>query len=126
MDEEQREQWNYVVDHAPPGLLTGTDREILATLVNACVEYQRAVLEVRSLGQLVKTRDGNAIQSPYLSIMNRQAMLMSRFGAELGFSPAARASLGGAAPAFGDGPARRIRGESELDRYLALKPDKLN
>jgi phage terminase small subunit len=75
---------------------------------------------------VVKTRDGNAIQNPYLGIMNRQAMLISRFGAELGFSPAARASLGSAAPAFGDGPGRRIRGESELDRYLALKRDKLN
>jgi hypothetical protein len=45
-----------------------------------------------------------------MSIMNRQAVLMNRLGAELGFSPAARASLGGAAPAFGDGPGRRIRG----------------
>jgi P27 family predicted phage terminase small subunit len=125
IDEEQREQWNYVVDHAPPGLLTGTDREILATFVNACVEYQRAVLEVRKIGQVVKTRDGNAVQNPFLGIMNRQALLLARFGAELGFSPAARASLGAAAPAF-DGTGRRIRGESELDRYLALKPDVLD
>jgi hypothetical protein len=58
--------------------------------------------------------------------MNRQALLMNRFGAEIGFSPAARASLGSSAPAFGDGPGRRIRGESELDRYLAQKPDKLD
>ena len=125
MDDEQREQWHYVVDHAPPGLLTGTDREILATFVNACVEYQRAVLEVRKIGQVVKTRDGNAIQNPFLGIMNRQALLISRFGSELGFSPAARASLGTSAPTF-DGTGHRIRGESELDRYLALKPDKLN
>jgi P27 family predicted phage terminase small subunit len=125
MDEDQRAQWHYVVDHSPPGLLTGTDRDILATFVNACVEYQRAVLEVRKIGQVVKTKEGNAIQNPYLGIMNRQAVLMHRIGSELGFSPAARASLGTAAPAF-DGTSRRIRGESELDRYLALKPDKLD
>jgi hypothetical protein len=56
-------------------------------------------------------------------------LLISRFGAELGFSPAARASLGIAAPAFGDGPAtgrRRRAGESSLEAYLALKPDKLD
>jgi P27 family predicted phage terminase small subunit len=139
MDEEQRAQWHYALNRAPPGLLTGTDRDIFAAWVNACVEYQKAVLEVRKLGQVVKTgvvtdkngntSGGNAIQNPYLSIMNRQAMLMSRFGAELGFSPAARASLGSAAPDFGDGPGtgrRRRAGQSELDRYLALKPDKLN
>src|SRR5258707_295543 len=55
MDSEQRAHWAYVVDHAPPGLLTGTDRDILATFVNACVEYERAVLEVRKIGQVVKT-----------------------------------------------------------------------
>jgi len=126
MDEEQRAQWNYGVDHAPPGLLTGTDRDIFGAWVCACVEYRKAVLEVRKIGQVVKTKDGNAIQNPFLGIMNRQAVLMNRLGAELGFSPAARASLGSAAPAFGDGPGRRIRGESELDRYLAIKPDVLD
>jgi hypothetical protein len=65
MDEQQREQWNHIVGHAPPGLLTGTDREILATFVNACVEYARAVVEVRAIGQVVKTKDGNPLQNPY-------------------------------------------------------------
>lgn len=127
MDEDQREQWNYVVDHAPPGLLTGTDREILATFVNACVEYARAVVQVRSMGQVVKTKDGNAIQNPFLGIMNRQALLMKTFGSELGFSPAARASLGSRAPEFThDGPTRggrTIRGS--LAEYLEQKPDDL-
>jgi P27 family predicted phage terminase small subunit len=126
-NDEQRDQWNYAIDHAPPGLLTGTDREVLAIWCVACVEHARAAQEVRKLGQVVKTKDGNAIQNPFLPIVNRQALIMLRAGAEMGFSPAARASLGSAAPAFGDGPGRRrIRGESELDRYLALKPDKLD
>jgi P27 family predicted phage terminase small subunit len=125
-DDEQRDQGNYAIDHAPPGLLTGTDREVLVVWVVACVEHAKAVQEVRALGQVVKTKDGNAIQNPFLPVVNRQAMIMLRAGAEMGFSPAARASLGNAAPALGDGPGRRIRGESELDRYLALKPDKLN
>ena len=87
MDEEQREQWNYVVDHAPPGLLTGTDREILTTFVNACVEYARAVVEVRAIGQVVKTTDGNAIQNPFLGIINRQALLMSNSAPSLASAP---------------------------------------
>jgi P27 family predicted phage terminase small subunit len=125
-DDEQRDQWNYAIDHAPPGLLTGTDREVLVVWVVACVEHAKAAQEVRKLGQVVKTKDGNAIQNPFLPIVNRQALIMLKAGSEMGFSPAARASLGSSAPAFGNGSARRIRGESELDRYLALKPDKLD
>jgi P27 family predicted phage terminase small subunit len=125
-DEEQREQWRHALDRAPPGLLTGTDRAIFTGWCVAVVEYAKAVVEVRKLGQVVKTKDGNAIQNPYLSIMNRQAMIINRLGAEMGFSPASRASLGASAPAFGDGPGSRIRGETDLDRYIAAKPDKLD
>lgn len=128
-DAEQREQWHYAVDHAPPGLLTGTDREVLAIWCVACVEHAKAAQEVRKLGQVVKTKDGNAIQNPFMGIMNRQAMVMLKAGSEMGFSPAARASLGSAAPEFNDAgtagrPARTIKGS--LAGYLEQKPDSLN
>ena len=55
MDETQRAQWLYAVQNAPPGLLTGTDREVLAVWVVACVEHARAAAGVRSS----KTKDGN-------------------------------------------------------------------
>jgi P27 family predicted phage terminase small subunit len=120
-DDEQREQWRHALDHAPPGLLTGTDRAIFTCWVCACCEYARAVVQVRSMVQVVKTRNGNAIQNPYLSIMNRQATLINRLGSELGFSPSARASLGSAAPAFGDGS----RDGDSLQDYIDSSPDKL-
>lgn len=128
MDEEQRAQWDYVLAHAPPGLLTGTDRAIVAAYVNAIVEYERALVQVRSMGQVVKTKDGNAIQNPFLGIMNRQALLMAKFGSELGFSPAARASLGSRAPEFThDGPTGRGRiRQGTLDAYIDASPDKLD
>src|SRR5947208_2552376 len=72
-DDEQRGQWDYALEHAPPGLLTGTDREALVVWCVACIEHARAVQEVRKLGQVVKTKDGNAIQNPFLPIVNRQA-----------------------------------------------------
>ena len=128
-DDEQREQWHYAVDHAPPGLLTGTDREVLAIWCVACVEHAKAAQEVRKLGQVVKTKDGNAIQNPFMGIMNRQALIMLKAGSEMGFSPAARASLGSSAPEFNDAgtagrPARTIKGS--LASYLEQKPDSLN
>ena len=94
MDQAQREQWFYAISNAPVGLLTATDRDLLAAWVVACVEHARAAAEVRRMGQVVKTKDGNAINNPYLGIVNRQALIMIRTAGELGFTPSARASLG--------------------------------
>jgi len=126
-DDELRDQWHYALDHAPPGLLTGTDRGMLIVWVAACVEHARALVEVRRHGQVVKTKDGNAIQNPYLGVMNRQALMMIRAAAELGFSPAARATLGSRAPEFPNGQlASPVRSHSRLAAYLDRKPDKLD
>ena len=99
-NDEQREQWAYALEWAPPGLLTATDREILVVWVVACVKHANAAAKVGQLGDVVTTKDGNIIQNPYLSILNRQALIMIRVVSELGFSPAARAGLGSRAPEF--------------------------
>jgi len=125
-DDELRAQWHYAIENAPLGLLTGTDRETLAVWCMASVEHARASQEVRKLGQVVKTKDGNAIQNPYLPIVNRQALIMLRAGAEMGFSPASRAAIGRGIP-LDDLPGRgahQIAG-TKLGDYLAEKPDKL-
>jgi phage terminase small subunit len=92
----------------------------------AAVNHALAAQEVRKLGQIVKTKDGNAIQNPYLPIVNRQALIMLRAGAEMGFSPASRAALGRAAQGEGFG---RGGGPGQLPNsltdYLDAKPDKL-
>jgi len=122
-DDDQRDQWHYALDFAPPGLLTATDRQMLVVWVVACVEHEKAVIELRKHGQVVKTADGNVIQNPYLGIANRQAMILIRAVSELGFSPAARAGLGSRAPEFTpDGRPQT----SKLTAYLARKPDRLD
>jgi P27 family predicted phage terminase small subunit len=129
MDEEQRLQWDYALEHAPYGLLTATDREVLAIWCVAAVEYARAVAQVRANPQVVRTKEGNAIQNPYIGIVNRQALIMMRAGAEMGFSPAARMSLALSEQSPGQG-ARYIGGQrakpSRLDLYLDAKPDRLS
>jgi P27 family predicted phage terminase small subunit len=123
-DEEQRAQWAYAIENSSPGLLTGTDREVLVVWTVASVEHARAAQEVRKLGQVVKTKEGNAIQNPFLPIVNRQALIMMRAGAEMGFSPASRASIGRGEP-LPAGRAGQIAG-TPLAAYLAEKPDKLD
>lgn len=129
-NDAQRAQWDYALEHAPAGLLTGTDREVLAIWCVAAIEHAAAVVEVRRLGQVVKTRDGNAIQNPFLGIVNRQAFIMLRAGAEMGFSPAARTALGRDPAEGGRGSAyfgaSGVPRAGGLDEYLAEKPDKLD
>jgi len=129
-DEQQRLQWDYALENAPFGLLTATDREVLVIWCVASVEHARAVQEVRRLGQVVKTKEGNAIQNPFLPIVNKQASMMLRAGSELGFSPASRMALGTSAEAargryIGSSRHGRSAGES-LDAYLKEKPDRLD
>jgi P27 family predicted phage terminase small subunit len=127
MDEEQRRQWDYAMEYAPRGLLTATDREILATWCVASVAYVEAVREVRRTGLVVETKSGNQIPNPYLGVQNRQALLMMRAGGELGFSPASRMSMalqGQAADTRYIGAANARR--SRLEEYLAAKPDRLD
>lgn len=124
-NEAQREQWHYAIENAPPGLLTGTDRECLATWCVAADVRARAAREIDRLGLVVKTKDGNAIQNPFLPIVNRQALIMLRAGAEMGFSPSARMALGNAAQAALGGGGGGPRA-SAFDKYLDAKPDRLD
>jgi P27 family predicted phage terminase small subunit len=124
-DDEQRTQWHYAVENAPLGLLTATDRECLIIWTVACIEHARAAQEVRKLGQVVKTKEGNAIQNPFLPIVNRQALIMLRAGAEMGFSPASRAAIGRGGIDVPSGRTGQLAG-TPLAAYLDAKPDKLD
>ena len=119
-DEELRDEWNRVVESAPSGILTGTDRDIVSAYVVAVVEFARAVTQVRKGGQVVKAKNGAAIVNPFLGIMNKQAALIARFGSQLGFSPASRAQLGSS---LGSSSGRSSDGGAmTLAQYLAEKP----
>ncbi len=139
-DDQERDQWHYALEHAPPGLLTGTDLGLLSIWCVAAVQHARALAEVHAHGQVVKTgvvtttnpktgvvttTGGNVVQNPFLGIVNRQAGIMMKAGSEMGFSPAARASLGSSAPEFSShgGPTAK---PNRLAAYLEQKPDKLN
>ena len=92
----QREGWAYVMRHAPRGLLTGLDRAVLVTWVEAEDRHRTAMLQQAQLDMgnkmplLTKGKDGFPAPSPYLRIMNHAALIMLRCVNELGFSPAAR------------------------------------
>jgi len=93
-DGELRDVWEYAIENAPRGLLKRIDSSVLETWCSAHVLHRQALGEVRKVGLLVKAPNtGLPIQSPYLPIVNKQALIMMRAIDHLGFSPASRTRI---------------------------------
>jgi hypothetical protein len=55
--------------------------------------WAEAMEQIQKYGTMVKSPTGFPIQSPYLSIANRQAEIMMRIASEFGFMPASRSRI---------------------------------
>lgn len=92
--ESQKKLWDDAIENAPRGLLRKLDGRLLYVWVVAADLHEMATREVNRFGMIVKSpKQGLPIQSPYLPIMNRQAEIMARYTAELGFSPTSRSRI---------------------------------
>jgi P27 family predicted phage terminase small subunit len=93
-DDELRAVWEYAIENSPVGLLKKIDSSVLETWCTAHVLHRRALAEVRKFGMLVKPPKSDVpVQSPYLPIVNKQALIMMRAIDHLGFSPASRTRI---------------------------------
>lgn len=92
-NERQRDIWNYAIEHAPNGLLKKLDQAMLTAWCVAQFHHERATTALNNGPTIIKTANGTAIQSPWLGILNRQAIIMRSLVSELGFSPASRARI---------------------------------
>ncbi|MGO4508004.1 phage terminase small subunit P27 family [Bradyrhizobium sp. 2TAF36] len=79
-------------------LVTHLDRGALATYCGAYALWAEAMEQIQKYGTMVKSPTGYPIQSPYLSIANRQAELMMRIASEFGFTPASRSRISAPPP----------------------------
>ena len=94
LDERQKEEWAYAIANAPSRVLRRIDKAILAAFIVAQDTHRRAVLALHTSELLVKSPTQQLpIQNPYLPIINRQAVLMTRIACELGFTPCSRARI---------------------------------
>jgi P27 family predicted phage terminase small subunit len=103
-DKETRDVWDYAIANAPHGLLKRIDSSVLETWAVAHVLHRRASVELGKFGMIMKAPNtGLPIQSPFLPIVNKQALIMLRAIDHLGFSPASRTriALGEGAPDAG-------------------------
>jgi P27 family predicted phage terminase small subunit len=93
MSETQKTGWRYAMKHAPPGLLKKLDRAVLTVWVVAESIHADAAQQVERLGSLLKGQSGIPYQNPYLAIMNKQAVIMMKACAEMGFTPSSRSRV---------------------------------
>jgi P27 family predicted phage terminase small subunit len=89
----QREWTRLTVELSKLNLITKLDRGALATYCGAYGMWAEAMEQIQKYGTMVKSPTGFPIQSPYLSIANRQAEIMMRIASEFGFTPASRSRI---------------------------------
>lgn len=99
LTDEQKAGWTYAIANAPAGLMKRLDRAALTAFVVAEDMHRQASVAVGKFGLVTKSQTlGVPMQNPYLPIVNRQAQIMLKAAAELGFSPSSRSrvQVGGA------------------------------
>jgi len=69
------------------------DRAALAAYCGAYALWAEATEAIQKYGTMVKSPSGYPIQSPYVSIANRQAKIIMRIASEFGFTPASRSRI---------------------------------
>jgi len=94
LTEDQKAGWAYAIAGAPLGLLKHLDRSVLAIWVVAEDLHRQASIAVSKFGLITKSPSkGEPMQNPYLPIINRQAQIMLKAAAEMGFTPSSRSRL---------------------------------
>ena len=74
-----RHEWDRLVGElAVLRILTNLDRVALATYCGAYGLWAEATEAIQKYGSMVKSPSGYPIQSPYVSLANRQAEIMQR------------------------------------------------
>lgn len=100
--EAQAEVWRYTLESCPPGLLVHLDRDLLVAWCQASELHARSCrlqnerdAKARAEGgeELLAKVRGGYMMSPYIPIINRQAVLLLQLSNALGFSPSARTRI---------------------------------
>jgi P27 family predicted phage terminase small subunit len=89
-----RQEWDRVTGELNTmGILSSLDRGPLAAYCVAYALWIEATEAVQKYGAMVKSPNGYPLQSPYLSVANKQADTMVQIASEFGFTPASRSRI---------------------------------
>lgn len=93
MSEAQKAIWSEAIRSAPFGLLKTLDASVLTAWVVALDLHQQASKKLNDGAMLIKTPNGMPVQSPYIAIVNKQAVIMMKAASEMGFTPSSRSRV---------------------------------
>lgn len=94
LSDAAKREWDRLVGELSKlHLLTNLDRAALAAYCGAYALWAEATESIHKFGAMVKSPSGYPIQSPYVSIANRQTEIMLRISSEFGFTPASRGRI---------------------------------
>ena len=99
LNEHELAAWHHAIEHAPRGVLKKIDRTLLTLWCKTAERYRRAdaaqaeINARQALPDVIRTPQGLLMPSPYISIMNKAAILMLRIAEQLGFTPVSRPRL---------------------------------
>lgn len=88
-------EWGRITEHLfRLGLLSDVDRAALAAYCQTYGRWVEAEGELKASGLMIKTTNGNVIQSPLVGIANKAMELMHKFLTEFGMTPSSRSRIG--------------------------------
>lgn len=90
----EQEVWKRIVRNVPPNLYGEVDTIMLSAYCVAAGWHRKAVLELALHGATQVGIGGTLLQSPWIQILHKNALLISGLGSKLGLDPAARTSMG--------------------------------
>jgi P27 family predicted phage terminase small subunit len=89
-----RREWNRLVGELVSlRMVSNLDRAALAAYCGAYALWAEATEAIQKYGTMIKSPSGYPVQSPYVSVANRQAEIMMRIASEFGFTPASRSRI---------------------------------
>lgn len=89
-----KQEWDRIVSALTPMcVLSSVDRAPLAAYCVAYALWIEATEMLEKHGSMIKSPNGYPIQSPYLSVANKQLELMIRLACEFGFTPGSRSRI---------------------------------
>jgi P27 family predicted phage terminase small subunit len=87
-------EWKRVARHlAALGVLTHSDRGILAIYAQAWGRMAEAEEELAKSGTIIKSPSGYPIQNPWLAVAIKAAEQVNRFAQQLGLTPSSRSRI---------------------------------
>jgi P27 family predicted phage terminase small subunit len=94
-----KQEWDRLAAQLGPlRMMTHLDRAALASYCAAYALWAEATQAIQTYGAMVKSPSGYPVQSPYVSIANRQTEIMMRI-ASFGLTPASRSRISAPAAA---------------------------